>query len=232
MSAELRMLQEQTQQLALTLAQLGEALKAINARMDAADQAAQKRFADQELLIKRLGDDVERHPRADAGHRHAAAQAGRRSRGAALDAHVAAIAAVGASRATADRDERDRSECAGGAASRRPAPSAVDHRAVAVAHARDRQERLLRRVVRVGASAASRRCCERSRRSEAAAEAQFLLGETYSQQKRYSDAVNAYTAAIQNYPTIDVGCQRRTTSAARPRNRSGSPTPRGPRTNS
>ena len=48
------MLQEQTQQLALTLAQLAEALKAINARMDTADQSAQKRFADQELLIKRL----------------------------------------------------------------------------------------------------------------------------------------------------------------------------------
>ena len=38
MSAELRMLQEQTQQLALTLAQIGDALKALNTRMDAADQ--------------------------------------------------------------------------------------------------------------------------------------------------------------------------------------------------
>src|SRR5215208_6391192 len=58
MSAELRMLQEQTQQLALTLAQIGDALKALNGRLDTADQAAQKRFADQELLIKKLSDDV------------------------------------------------------------------------------------------------------------------------------------------------------------------------------
>ena len=36
--------------------------------------------------------------------------------------------------------------------------------------------------------------------SEAAAEAQFMLGETFTQQKQYSDAVNAYTAAIQKYP--------------------------------
>ena len=36
--------------------------------------------------------------------------------------------------------------------------------------------------------------------SEAAAEAQFMLGETYSQQKRYPEAVNAYTAAIQKFP--------------------------------
>jgi len=27
-----------------------------------------------------------------------------------------------------------------------------------------------------------------------------MLGETYSQQKRYPDAVNAYTAAIQKFP--------------------------------
>jgi tol-pal system protein YbgF len=38
------------------------------------------------------------------------------------------------------------------------------------------------------------------RTSEAAAEAQFLLGETYYQLKRWQDAVSAYTAAIQNYP--------------------------------
>ena len=36
--------------------------------------------------------------------------------------------------------------------------------------------------------------------SEAAGEAQFMLGETYAQQKRFADAVNAYTAAIQKYP--------------------------------
>ena len=37
-------------------------------------------------------------------------------------------------------------------------------------------------------------------RTEAAAEAQFLLGETYYQLKRWQDASGAYSAAIQNYP--------------------------------
>jgi tol-pal system protein YbgF len=57
-TAELRMLQEQTQQLSLSLAQIAEAIKALNARLDATDQAAQKRFADQELLIKNLSNDL------------------------------------------------------------------------------------------------------------------------------------------------------------------------------
>src|SRR5262245_13322278 len=56
MSAELRMLQQQTQELALALAQLADAVKALNARLDTADQSAQKRFADQALLIKKLVD--------------------------------------------------------------------------------------------------------------------------------------------------------------------------------
>jgi tol-pal system protein YbgF len=36
--------------------------------------------------------------------------------------------------------------------------------------------------------------------SEAAAEAQFMLGESYTQQKRYADAVNAYSATVQKFP--------------------------------
>jgi len=57
-TAELRMLQEQTQQLSLSIAQIAEAIKALNARLDATEQAAQKRFADQELIIKGLGNDL------------------------------------------------------------------------------------------------------------------------------------------------------------------------------
>src|SRR5262245_26295181 len=58
MTAEMRMLQEQTQQLSLSLAQIAEAIKALNARIEASDQTAQKRYADQELLIKTLTNDL------------------------------------------------------------------------------------------------------------------------------------------------------------------------------
>lgn len=58
LSGELRMLQEQNQQLALALAQLTETLKKVNERLDANEQFQQRRFADQEVLVKNLGSDL------------------------------------------------------------------------------------------------------------------------------------------------------------------------------
>src|SRR4030095_10831479 len=58
MTAELRLLQEQTQHLGPSLAQIGEAIKALNVRLDSSDQSAQKRFADQELLLKGLSTEL------------------------------------------------------------------------------------------------------------------------------------------------------------------------------
>jgi tol-pal system protein YbgF len=58
LSAELRQVQEQNQQLTLAIAQLTEALKAVNVRLDANEQFQQRRFADQENLVKNLGSDL------------------------------------------------------------------------------------------------------------------------------------------------------------------------------
>jgi tol-pal system protein YbgF len=62
MTADIRMLQEQQQQFALTLAALNqalaEALKAISTRLDAANEATRKGFADQKLLVDNLANDV------------------------------------------------------------------------------------------------------------------------------------------------------------------------------
>jgi len=64
MAAELRMLQEQTQQLAITLAAVNQALaesvKILNARMDNDANAIRKGFADQKLLIDNMATDVSR----------------------------------------------------------------------------------------------------------------------------------------------------------------------------
>jgi len=58
LAAEARMLQEQTQQLAIAVAQLAEALKAINGRIDETNNANRKGFADQKLLIDNMANDV------------------------------------------------------------------------------------------------------------------------------------------------------------------------------
>jgi tol-pal system protein YbgF len=58
MMADLRMLQEQTQQLAITLAALNDALKSINARIDQQAEASRKAFADQKLIVENVGADL------------------------------------------------------------------------------------------------------------------------------------------------------------------------------
>jgi tol-pal system protein YbgF len=58
MEAELRMLQEQNQQLSLALQQATEALKAVNGRIDAAMEAIRKGFADQALVTKNMAGDL------------------------------------------------------------------------------------------------------------------------------------------------------------------------------
>ena len=63
MTADVRMLQEQTQQLAITLAALNQALsdsiKALNARLDQANESTRKGFADQKLTIDNIVEGVQ-----------------------------------------------------------------------------------------------------------------------------------------------------------------------------
>ncbi len=58
MEAELRMLQEQNQQLSLAVQQAMESFKALNTRMDAVLEAMRKGFADQGLATKNMAGDV------------------------------------------------------------------------------------------------------------------------------------------------------------------------------
>ena len=63
MTADVRMLQEQTQQLAITLAAINQALtesiKALNSRLDQANEATRKGFADQKLTIDNIVEGVQ-----------------------------------------------------------------------------------------------------------------------------------------------------------------------------
>jgi tol-pal system protein YbgF len=197
MSAELRMLQEQTQQLALTLAQIGDALKALNGRLDAADQEAQKRFADQKLLIQKLSDDVsavrERSQDTDTRLRKLADEVeALRSTITSLPSLISGAgpaasaepAAANDPNASAPLPPATQASTIGLSPSRMLDTAKSDYFSGSYASAVSGFDSLLRTFPT----------------SEAAAEAQFMLGETYSQQKRYPEAVNAYTAAIQKFP--------------------------------
>jgi tol-pal system protein YbgF len=56
--ADIRMLQEQTQQLQVTLVALNDAIKTLNARLDEQSNAQRKAFADEKLLVDTLTGEV------------------------------------------------------------------------------------------------------------------------------------------------------------------------------
>jgi tol-pal system protein YbgF len=58
MMADIRMLQEQNQQMQVVLTQLGETLKTLNTRLDEQANANRKGFADQNLKVDQFGADL------------------------------------------------------------------------------------------------------------------------------------------------------------------------------
>lgn len=58
LAADIRMLQEQTQQLQNLIGQIAESIKAVNTRLDEQTNAQRKAFADQKLLIDALTNDL------------------------------------------------------------------------------------------------------------------------------------------------------------------------------
>jgi tol-pal system protein YbgF len=199
MSAELRMLQEQAQQLALTLAQIGDALKALNARLDASDKEAQQRFADQKLLIQKLSDDVsavrERSQDTDTRLRKVADEVE------ALRTTITSLPSMlsgGAPSPSPETSAADPTAAPGPVTP--PASQSASTLGLSPSRMLDTAKSDYFSGSYASAVSGFESLLKSFPTSEAAAEAQFMLGETYSQQKRYAEAVNAYTNAIQRFP--------------------------------
>jgi tol-pal system protein YbgF len=196
MTAELRMLQEQTQQLALSLAQIGEAIKALNARLDSSDQSAQKRFADQELLLKGLSTELsavrERTQDTDTRLRSLADE----------------IEALRSSVTSLSSGAPSPSPLVPGAdTSSAPTSPGTASPATSISTAGLSPSRMLERArgdYFSGAYAAAitgfEELVKAFPKTEAAAEGYYYLGETHFTQKRFQDAATAYTQVIQTYP--------------------------------
>ena len=202
MTAELRMLQEQTQQLALTLAQLAEALKAIHARMDASDEAARKRFADQELLVKGLGTDLnairERTQDTDTRLRKLADEID------ALRSTVTSLPALlNQTSSTAPSAEAAVDPNAPPATGAAPQATPVS-RPSTVGLSPSRMLETAKSDYYAGSYASAisgfDALIKAFGTTEAAGEAQYWIGESNYQLGRWQDASNAYSAVTQNYP--------------------------------
>jgi len=206
MAAELRMLQEQTQQLAITLAAVNQALaesvKLLNARMDEDSNAIRKGFADQKLLIDNMATDVSRiRERANdtnvrIGSLQEELEALRTTVQALQQTAVApsapspvvdplAPAGTGTSTAPAPLPPPVAPPSTAGLSPTRLYETAqADYFAGQWSSAISGFEAFLRAFPR----------------SEQADDAQLYIGETYFAQNQWSEAIAAYNQLIQSYP--------------------------------
>jgi len=204
MAAELRILQDQQQQLALAVAQVAEALKALPARIDDATAVTRKGFADQELRVGALAGDVglirERTQDTDTRLRSLRDE---------IDALRATLAALQgqitqlAQAPSPSSDPVDLSAVTPAAPAAAPAPTAPPPSTSGLSPSRmlDSAKADYFAGQYTLALSGFEAVLRTFPRTESAAEAQFYIGETYSQQKRWLDAVGAYTLVVQNYPT-------------------------------
>jgi tol-pal system protein YbgF len=195
MAAELRMLQEQQQQIAITLAQIGDALKAINARIDDTNNATRKGFADEKLVIDAMGTDLRtiRERVDDSNVRLGTLREE-------VDAIRTTLPSLAQPQTAAPIDANDPTATAAAPAPAPVVPSTVglsptrmyeqafsDYAAGQYSLAITGFESFLRTVPQ----------------SAMADDAQFYIGETYAAQSRFAEAITAYNAVIQNYPMGD-----------------------------
>ena len=203
MAAELRMLQEQSQQLALALAQLNEALKAVNARIDASDEATRKLFADQALLQKNIAGDLSviRERTQDTttrlGYLSEEIDALRTS----LPTLLTQQPAV----APAPVDPADPNAPAVAAPVATPAPVTAapstlglsPNRLFETAHADYTAGQYTLAIT------GFEQMIRTFPQSERADDAQLYIGDAHYAQNRWGEAISAYNAVIQNYPRSD-----------------------------
>jgi tol-pal system protein YbgF len=202
MAAELRILQEQTQQLAVVLTQLTEAIRTVNARLDASDKAMVKSLADHKLVIDGLARDLDvvRQGTQDTNssvRRIAEELDALRTSLPSLLTQAAPPAPVGPIDPNAPPGSTPQTapvavapplpSTLGTSPSRLYDTAWADYTAGQFSLAISGFEGYLKAFPQLDKSD----------------DAQFLIGESYFQQNRFADAIPAYNLVIQNYPKGD-----------------------------
>jgi tol-pal system protein YbgF len=206
MAAELRMLQEQTQQLAITLAAVNQALaesvKLLNARLDEDANTLRKGFADQKLLIDNMATDVSRirERSNDTNVRIGSLQEE-------LEALRTTVQALQQTAIAPPAPVVDPLATAGTGTSTAPAPAPLPPPVAPSSTAGLSPTRLYETAQAdyfagqwSSAISGFEAFLRAFPRSEQADDAQLYIGETYFAQNQWSEAIAAYNQLIQSYP--------------------------------
>jgi tol-pal system protein YbgF len=206
-AAELRILQEQQQQLSVAIAQLAEAVKALSSRVDSRlDEAAaanRKAFADQELTIRNMSGDLsairERTQETDTRIRTLRDE---------IDALRTTLSNLQVSQpAPPPVDGVDPAAGAAGApgpVSAAPAiPPGPTASTAGLSPARMLESAKSDYFSGAWSLAVSgfEALIRTFPRTESAGEAQFYIGETYYAQNKWREAIDSYGLVLQNYRT-------------------------------
>ena len=194
MMADIRMLQEQTQELAVAIATMTQALqdsiKAVNTRLDTANDTTRKGFADQKVIIDDMGKDM-RAIRERVDDTNVRVSNVREE-----------IEALRTSIPVAPPQSALPAPSSDPTAPPAPAPTTGAPPSTA-GLSPTRMFETARADYAAGqwtlAVTGFDAFLKTFPRSEMADDAQFLIGETYYAQNRWTDAVAAYNAVIQNY---------------------------------
>ena len=197
--ADLRMLQEQSQQLQNLIGSVTDTLKAVNAKMDQQAEATRKSFADQKLTVDNLPSDVRviREKLDDNNVRIS-------SLGQELDALRQSLQQMTVSRApdstapAADLSSASAGSAAGGPPAAPPVPVGTSPTKLFDAAWSDYTSSQYDLAI-IGFNAFIRTFPK----SEMANYAQVLIGSSYLQDGKYDKAVEAYDTAIRTYPAGD-----------------------------
>jgi len=207
MMADLRMLQEQSQQLQLMLTSLADALRALNTKLDDQATANRKAFADEKLLIDNVTSDlrVVREKLDDTGVRVNGLSQEMQSLRDALNRLPSQLAPV----MTPTMDGMDPSagggtptDTAGG-----PPPPIAAPTGPAGGLSPQRMFETARADYAAGqwslAIAGFEQYIRTFGNTEQADDAQFYIGESYQLDSKFKEAVESYDKVIANFPTGD-----------------------------
>jgi tol-pal system protein YbgF len=196
MMADIRMLQEQAQQLALTLATLNDALKAINSRLDKSDESTRKAIADQRLVVENMGSDLrvirERTDETNVRINTLSQEMD------ALRTSITQIQCAPTATAPVDPTAPDAGLPAGAPPATPAAPSSVGLSPTRMYETAFADYAAGQWSLAISGFEAFLKTFPKS---EMADEAQYYIGETHYASGKYQDAVAAFNRVIQNYPT-------------------------------